>query len=575
MTQVADRPGLLDVPSSRISELTVEVRDGARVLSKQVVSGHAIIGRATDAQVRLDRGTVSRQHAEILCDPFGRWWIRDMGSRNGLILGGRRVQERAIRDGDQFQIGDFFVMFRITGIEEDTADHPTTAQTTIVPVSDIDTPAGISTAQDLGSTPRIAASHLSAMLETGRELMQADAAEGRLIQLCQLMLKPEFKGTCAMALRVSASTLDTPQMLCPVQTQVGHGSRPPVSRSLLRIVMERNAPAMAGNQLSLSHAPEMVEMSMMTSLHPMCAIACPLRAPSTPGAPMDLLYVIFPPECGTGEWLAITALATEQYRLAESAWAARHEAMRHAAVERDLEQARQIQLRLVPGDLQTAGLEVVVGFEPCRWVGGDYTDAAALPDGRVLLAVADVCGKGLGAALVSSSVHTLIRAMMFDSGVSLGQMMQRLNRHMIKYLDDGQFVTMACALLDPATGAVEHANAGHPPVILVDTCGGIRDLPCGENLPLGVDDEPFNLYTDRLGPGEMLAMYTDGLTEARMADGEMVGHSRLRDQFGAIHAACIKTPLREARGRVSSWLESVCGGRLPDDDRTYLLARRE
>jgi len=110
--------------------------------------------------------------------------------------------------------------------------------------------------------------------------------------------------------------------------------------------------------------------------------------------------------------------------------------------------------------------------------------------------------------------------------------------------------------------------------VVIDTCGGIRDLPCGENLPLGVDDEQVNLYTDRLQSGEMLAMYTDGITEARMPDGEMVGLIRLREQFGAIHAACIKTPLRDARQHVSKWMESVCGGRLPDDDRTYLLARR-
>src|SRR5207253_1659655 len=144
----------------------------------------------------------------------GRWWIRDMGSRNGLILGGRRVTERAIRDGDQFQIGDFFVSFRIAGFEEEAAEHPTSSHTQVSPVSDLDTPAGISTAQHLG-TPRIAASHLSLMLETGRELMQVEDVQGRLVQLCQLMLRPEYKGTCAMALRVSALTLDSPQMLCP------------------------------------------------------------------------------------------------------------------------------------------------------------------------------------------------------------------------------------------------------------------------------------------------------------------------------------------------------------------------
>lgn len=573
----AERPGLIERPAARAGELVVEVRDGARTVSRQTVAGHAIIGRAADAGVRLDRGTVSRQHAEVLADPFGRWWVRDMNSRNGLIHAGRRVQERAIRDGDLFQVGDFTLRFQLPAgpggqADQDAADERV-HMTTVVPVSDLDAAAGIHTAQELG-TPRIAASHLSLLLESGRELMQLESGEARLVALCQLMLRPEFQGTCAMALRADPQNLDAPQAIGPVQAAAGHGARPPVSRSLLRTVLDRNAPAMAGNSpAGFDRGPDMVEMSMMASTRPTCAVACPLRS-GLPGGAADLLYVIFPPACATGEWLAIAALAAEQYRLAEQAWAARHEAMRHALVERDLEQARHIQLRLVPRDLAVPGLEVAVGFQPCRWVGGDYTDAAVLPDGRVFLAVADVCGKGLGAALVASSLHTLVRSMLMDGDVAPDRMMARLNRHLASYMEDGRFVTMACAVVDPATGAVGYANAGHPPAVVAGPAGVTRELSSGENLPLGVGDEPFALHADRLEPGELLAMYTDGLTEARAADGEMIGTARLRAEFGTIHAAACGSPLAESRGRVTAWLDEVAGGRLPDDDRTYLLARR-
>jgi len=585
MSVVAERQGLLDVPQARSGDLMVEVRDGVDIIARHKVTAHAIIGRAAGTQIHLDRGTVSRHHAEIICDPFGRWWIRDMGARNGLLFAGRKVTERAIRNGDSFQVGDFTLRFQLAETPADDAtDERSPEHSTFVPVAEHEAAVDISTARELG-TPRIAAHHLSMLLEMGRNLMDCDEASGRLTQLLSLMLRPEFKGTCAMALRVHSGRLESPVALVPTQSVGGHaGGRVPVSRSLLRTVLERRAPAIAGNAHSPSVHDDMVEMSVVTSVRPMCAIACPLRlsadvlqADGTPANPADtetdLLYVVFPAECATGEWMAIAALATEQYRLAESAWAARHDALRHAAVERDLEQARQIQMEFLPSGLSVPGLEVAVGFMPCRWVAGDYTDAMLLADGRVFLAVADVCGKGLAAALVASSLHTLVRAML-DDGDSLDRVMNRLNRHMVRYLRDGRFATMTCAIVDPGSGVVQYANCGHPPVFILDPDGSARDLPIGRNLPLGVDLDVVTLHEDRLGPGQMLAMYTDGLSEARTSNGNMLGIQQVRDQLCAIHGTCKDVSVADACNRVMAWIESISGGRLQDDDRTYLLARR-
>ena len=578
MSLAVPQQGLLERPAARSGELVVEVRDGTRAIARHNVLSHAIIGRAAESQIHLDRGTVSRQHAEVLCDPFGRWWIRDLGSRNGVVFAGRRVNERAIRSGDQFQVGDFALRFQLPEIhdEDDTRDKGA-EHSTYVPVSDHEAAIDISTARDLGS-PKIAAEHLSMLLETGRLMMETDEADARLTQLLQLMLRPEFKGTCSMALRAHPGRLESPVAIVPAQTVTGHGgNRVPVSRSLLKSVMERRAPAMAGSANGMPVHGDMVEMSIISSVRPMCAIACPLRqqggADSPPDGAMDLLYIVFPPECATGEWLAIAALATEQYRLSESAWAARRDALSHAAVERDLEQARQIQIQFLPRGLSVPGLEVAVGFQPCRWVAGDYTDAMLLADGRIFLAVADVCGKGLAAALVASSLHTLVRAML-DDGDSLDRVMNRLNRHLVRYLSDGRFATMACAIVDPASGAVQYANCGHPPVFIFGPDGAARDLPTGSNLPLGVDPDPVQLYEDQLNAGELLAMYTDGLSEARTTTGEMLGIDGVRDQFRTIHADCRDHPVSEACNRIVTWMDTVSGGRLQDDDRTYLLARR-
>ena len=115
----------------------------------------------------------------------------------------------------------------------------------------------------------------------------------------------------------------------------------------------------------------------------------------------------------------------------EEAWAARRHAQAHAAIERELLTARQIQTGLVPkkAKLDFKGLDVCVDFQPCKWVGGDYVDALPMPDGRVLFTVADVCGKGLQAALVTSSLHTMVRASV-DVQPSLSALVERVNRHL-------------------------------------------------------------------------------------------------------------------------------------------------
>lgn len=588
-------PNPFDLPTRPTGELLVEIRDSAGVVGRHALVGRAIVGRAADARVRLDRGTVSRQHAEILPDPFGRWWIRDLGSRNGLLQDGGRVREVAIRDGDEFQVGDFTLGFRLSDATRAPQPHhpphrPAAGPdasfnyTTVVPLADVGGGPDISLARELGS-PRVAAAHLSLLLELGRELVRTESAEGRLVQLCHLLVRPDFQGIWAAAMRISPDAPDAPQMLCPPQSAGWHGggnghphAHPPVSRSLVRTVIERGSPALAGNTPAATQLPEMVEMSMVASVRPMSAACCPLQLPRAAGDATDLLYVVFPPGCATGEWLAIVELAAEQYRSAELAWAARREAVRHVAVERDLDQARQIQHRLVPRDLRTPGLDVAVGFQPCRWVGGDYADAALLPDGRVFLAVADVCGKGLAAALVASSLHTLVRSTLdeveTDGGLDLARLLRRLNRYLTNYLEGGKFVTMACAVVDPRTGAVEHANAGHPPTLVVSTAGGTRDLASAANLPLGVEEGEFHLHRDALAAGELLAMYTDGLTEARGPDGEMVGMGGLRSMVGRIHAESADRSLTDARARMTAWVEATAAGRLQDDDLTYLLARR-
>ncbi len=171
----------------------------------------------------------------------------------------------------------------------------------------------------------------------------------------------------------------------------------------------------------------------------MAAVAVPLTGGGGDAGPAGLLYAAFPPEYGTGEWLALCALAVRHHRQAEAVWANIAANRKLAALEADVERRRRVQDRLVPKRLDLPGLDVAIRFRPCHGVAGDYVDALPLPDGRSLLVIADVSGKGLPAAL---------------------------DDHLVESLPPEAFVTLLAMTIDPATGAAEAVNAGHPPAVV-------------------------------------------------------------------------------------------------------------
>jgi serine phosphatase RsbU (regulator of sigma subunit) len=153
-----------------------------------------------------------------------------------------------------------------------------------------------------------------------------------------------------------------------------------------------------------------------------------------------------------------------------------------------------------------------------------------MKDGRTLLTIADVCGKGLAAALVSATLHTMVHGSI-AAGMDLRNLMRSLSTYLGTSLSDESFVTMVAVAVDPATGAVECVNAGHPPALLLVEPG--KDpvpLASGSNLPLGLDPtEELEVHSHQMGPGSLMALYTDGLTEQTDEAGEMLGIRGLSD----------------------------------------------
>jgi sigma-B regulation protein RsbU (phosphoserine phosphatase) len=202
-------------------------------------------------------------------------------------------------------------------------------------------------------------------------------------------------------------------------------------------------------------------------------------------------------------------------------------------IERELETARDIQMSLVPdGPLCVGAWEVLGRVVPARQVGGDAFDYFALDGGRLAIAIADVAGKGVPAAILMGSVQAKIRA--FCNGVTpLDAAIASVNRSVAARVPAGKFVTLFYAELDTGAGVLRFCNAGHNPPLLRRRDGTLEPLHTG-GLPLGLfADAGYAAGETGFGPGDALLLYSDGITEAFDAHDEEFGDDRLAAWWGA------------------------------------------
>ena len=427
----------------------------------------------------------------------------------------------------------------------------------------------VSTLRDL-EPPRIEVSHLMTLNEFSRRLLETPDPAERLSALCQLMVGQHFRGQWAVTVRLSLDPAnDRPELLCDAHGGMSN-REPHLSRSVLRRVRETGEAALASNTGLPGGQQEMnVEVSISPQVTAMAAVACPIERHADS---IDVFYVMLPPMLGSAEWLALVNLAVKQFQQAEGGWKARRQAEEIAGMERELERARQIQLKLVPTDPTFDGLDVAIGFVPCLWVGGDYVDAVKMHDGRILLTVADVCGKGLAAALISSSLHTMVHASLLGR-LGLGELMSNLNEYLCQRLSADSFVTMIAATIDASTGEVELVSAGHPQPIILSPGQEPRHLDIETCFPLGVERGNLVPLKLSLAPNETLMLYSDGLSELNTGETTMLGTDGLATELKAAFASP-DTSTQSAASQLLQRLRALEGGRPSTDDRTFLLARR-
>jgi phosphoserine phosphatase RsbU/P len=193
------------------------------------------------------------------------------------------------------------------------------------------------------------------------------------------------------------------------------------------------------------------------------------------------------------------------------------------SLKNELEVAHDIQLAMLPGGTWSDGTASAAGVtRPANTVGGDFYDILPLADGRVLIALGDVAGKGSPAALLMALLLAMMRTLV-DEGLQPAALVRRLNTQVLRHSPRSRFITLFAAAYDPASGALEWVNAGHLPP-MIRRAGGTLERHAfreGGGMALGMfEAAEYESRIEVLGPGDALVLYSDGLTEAENAAGQ-------------------------------------------------------
>jgi sigma-B regulation protein RsbU (phosphoserine phosphatase) len=245
---------------------------------------------------------------------------------------------------------------------------------------------------------------------------------------------------------------------------------------------------------------------------------------------------------------------------------------------RELALAAEVQQRLLPPDTSEGTAVELAGFcEPARGVGGDYYDFISVDQAQIGIAIADVAGKGMPAALVTSTVQATLRSLTADNGPaanaegSLGHMVGKMNRLLCNSTSGHQFVTFFYARFDKTTQLLTYVNAGHNPPLHVQSNGSLqfRELTCGGLIAGVFEKSGYDQETFQMRSNDLLFMYTDGLTEALNSRGEEFGESRVRDTLAETAGLSVKQIRDEFVRRVKAW-----GSDVPlYDDLTFVVMK--
>jgi len=294
-------------------------------------------------------------------------------------------------------------------------------------------------------------------------------------------------------------------------------------------------------------------------------IVVPLRAPGSDGELIGVLCMGHPELDGFTKWQQqmLEQLAGQIAIAVQNARDYQREQSARVAAAKEAAEARIVQEALLPKSSPFApGFSIQGRSLPAGAVGGDWYDYIPLADGKWGIVLADVSGKGMGAALLMSATRAALRSMA-DSCFGPGGVLQKLNRQLMADIPAGRYVTMVFGIFDPANRKLTFANAGHPAPVYANGVEA-RPLPTEKGLPLGIAESFYSEVTVELAPGARVLFYSDGISEAVNAADEEFGLERILKE--------VNHP-RNCADCFLEQIEAFAGGRPQHDDATVILIR--
>ena len=239
-------------------------------------------------------------------------------------------------------------------------------------------------------------------------------------------------------------------------------------------------------------------------------------------------------------------------------------------IAREIDIARDVQQRLFPQKLpEIAGVDCAGACRPAQGVGGDYFDFLALSAGRLGVALGDVAGKGIPAALLMASLQASLRGQRLSGPADLAQLMTNLNFLIHEASPDNRYATFFYGELDPKTRRLDYVNAGHNAPMLLRAGGGIERMAATGPVVGLIEGGRFEQRSVLLAPGDVLLVYSDGISEAMNADDEEWGE----DQLAAAARAAVPCAAHELIDRLFVAADSFAAGAVQHDDMTLVVVR--
>jgi sigma-B regulation protein RsbU (phosphoserine phosphatase) len=517
-------------------------------------------GSGTGNQLQLSDARVSRSAAAIFFDD--RYYIEDRGQRGGIFLNGKKIAKHVLEDGDVITFGVdalLQIVFR-TSVSNASIDQLLSRIENITHGDS--SPGGLSRINLLLEATMLLHSQLplDAVLGTmvDHAITVTDAERG-------LLLEADQSGSLRMRLaRGSKGVPISLESFSPSQTAI----RLAIQRQSSIITEDLNR-----DDVNLQAAQSIISQRLRA------VVAIPLYAMSRVNSTESLI------RAERGQFLGILyldsrrpaafskldrqildAIASEAASILDNARLVERERERQR-LEQEISIARDIQQALLPhsfGDFPHLALTGTTS--PCLSVGGDYFDVFPLSDYRTAFLIADVSGKGLGAALLTTMLQGALSGM--KMGADPAEVFNHINRFLCEHSEVGRYATMFFGILD-RDGHLEFVNAGHPSPLLI-RAGEVGEPFTEGGFPVGlIPDASYVASCVALRPGDTLVLYSDGVTEAADPDEQMFGVSRLRELLLGQHDA----PLESLQQAILDAVRAFSRGVNQADDITVLVAR--